>query len=200
MCRAKSLIHWSVSDVQNWLKSKGVPNFHRDAFLERQIDGFLLEVLGESQLTEHLLIDNKHVVRKIPEMVADRLKNDLQKEESWHYRYRDAKEKPSTIYLIFDPKDIATAYNIQKYFRSRGFTVMFHEKLGSSREEFLKENAPIMGQCANFLVIISQSGSTSPFVYNETVFVEWMGRNVCSILMNDSDGGESFLPFIGSKY
>ena len=57
---------------------KGVPNFHKDAFLERAIDGFLLEVLGESELTEHLLIDNKHVVKKIPEMVSDRLKNDLQ--------------------------------------------------------------------------------------------------------------------------
>ena len=73
---------------------------------------------------------------------------------------------------------------------------MFHEKLGSSREEFLKENAPIMAQCTNFLVIISQPGSVSPFVYNETVFVEWMGRNICSILMKDGDMGEFFCPVI----
>ena len=66
-----------------------------------------------------------------------------------------------------------------------GFNVTYHQKLGASREEFLIANGPIMAQCSNFLVIVSQSGAGSPFVYNEVVFVEWMERNLCTILVRE---------------
>ena len=185
--KSRPLLRWTVNDVQNWLHSRGVPGFHMDAFLERGIDGFLLASLKEDELAEQLLIDSKHVIKKVPELVQDRMKLDLDLKEAWHYQLRNTKEKPSTIYLVFDPKDIAVAYNIQKYLQSKGFIVTYHQKLGSSREEFLLANGPIIAQCANFLVLISQSGATSPFVYNETVFIEWMERRISTVLMRDSN-------------
>ena len=71
------------------------------------------------------------------------------------------------------------------YLSITGFNVTYHQKLGASREEFLIANGPIMAQCSNFLVIVSQSGAGSPFVYNEVVFVEWMERNLCTILVRE---------------
>ncbi|XP_075246190.1 uncharacterized protein LOC142339800 [Convolutriloba macropyga] len=187
--KKKALLHWDVDDVQSWLRSKGVPDFFLDAFLEREIDGFLLSSLGEQELADYLLVDKKHISKKIPELVQDRLKQDLNRKDNWHCRLSNTKERPSTIYLIFDPKDIGVAFNIQKYFTAKGFFVTYHQKLGQSREEFLMENGPIMAQCSNFLVIMSQSGASSPFVYNEVVFVEWMERNMCTVLMRGEGGG-----------
>ena len=109
-----------MNDVQNWLRSKGVSDFFTDAFLERKVDGFLLASLGEKELTDYLLIDKRHISKKIPELVQERLKQDLNKEEAWHCRLSNTKEKPSTIYIIFDPKDIAIAFNVQKYFTAKG--------------------------------------------------------------------------------
>lgn len=57
-----------------------------------------------------------------------------------------------------------------------------HQKLGQSKEEFLQLNSSLMSSATHLLVLLTESAATSPFVHNEVLFGDWLGKKLISAM------------------
>ena len=64
--------------------------------------------------------------------------------------------------------------------------VFKHERLGQSRDEFLELNAPRLSICSHAIVILSDTASSSLFVYNEVLLADWLGKSFVVVMVTNS--------------
>ena len=57
-----------------------------------------------------------------------------------------------------------------------------HQKLGQSKEEFLQLNSMLMSSATHLLILLTESSTSSPFVHNEVLFGDWLGKKLVSAM------------------
>ncbi|PIK55976.1 hypothetical protein BSL78_07124 [Apostichopus japonicus] len=63
---------------------------------------------------------------------------------------------------------------------------MSHEKLGQSRDEFLQLNGPHVASCKNIVVLLTEAAISSPFVFHEVLFADWLGKSVVCLMFKNT--------------
>ncbi|CAH1255351.1 Hypp1518 [Branchiostoma lanceolatum] len=179
------LCQWTVNDVQEWLAGMKVREFFCQAFAENGIDGFLLMALTEQDMVSYLSIESRIVRKKILSEMVQILDNEQKLRDGWHLRVRLKRPRVDTVYLVYDPADVRLAQNMKADLLKKNIQVDTHDKLGQSKEEFLQINAPRIAGCKNILVLLTEAAATSPFVFNEVVFAEWLNRTIVTALFKN---------------
>ena len=64
--------------------------------------------------------------------------------------------------------------------------VIHHHKLGQSKEEFLHLNGPQMATAAYILVLMTDSAIASPFVFQEILFADWLGKKLVTAMFRNT--------------
>ncbi|XP_041483925.1 uncharacterized protein LOC121430660 [Lytechinus variegatus] len=182
----KKLCRWSRNDLQSWLHDLGIKEFYCQSFAEMDIDGFLLMSLMDQDMQERLGVDSRVVRRKILQHIVAILEKEHKLADNWHLRARTQRPKTDTIYIIYDPADVKLAHNLKQDLKRKGLTVTSHEKLGSSRDEFLQINGPSLAAAKHILVIMTDASSVSPFVFHEVLFADWLGKNLVTAMFKNS--------------
>ena len=62
------------------------------------------------------------------------------------------------------------------------FQVLHHQKLGQSKEEFLSLNGPQMALSSHVMVVLTEAATTSPFVFHEVLFADWLGKRLVTAM------------------
>lgn len=65
------------------------------------------------------------------------------------------------------------------------FQVIHHQKLGQSKEEFLRFNGPFMATCNYVLLVLTEHATKSPFVFHEMLFADWLGKKIIVALFKN---------------
>ena len=63
--------------------------------------------------------------------------------------------------------------------------MLHHAKLGGSKEEFLKANAPLLTTCSTGLVLLTDSSVHSPFIFQEVLFADWLGKKLLTAVFSN---------------
>lgn len=65
--------------------------------------------------------------------------------------------------------------------------VIHHDsiKLGRSKEEFLEINGPQMATTTHVVVLVTEASATSPFVFHEVLFADWLGKKLSSAVFKN---------------
>lgn len=176
----KKINEWTVDDLQEWLYNAGIKEFYRQALAEAMIDGFLLMSLTDYDMIYHLGIDSRPVRKKIMQHILQTLDKEHKMPNNWHLRARMQRAKQNTIYIIYDPSDIRLAHCVKQDLMKKGIQVFHHSKLGVSKDEFLYLNGPTMAYASFILVLLTEEAITSPFVFNELLLGEWLGKKIVS--------------------
>ncbi|XP_071510154.1 uncharacterized protein [Diadema antillarum] len=184
--RGKKLCRWTVGDLQSWLNDLGIKEFYRQCFAEMSIDGFLLMSLMDRDMQERLGVDSRVVRRKILQQIVTILEKEHKLADNWHLRARTQRPKPDTLYIIYDPADVKLAHNLKQDLKRKGLAVSSHEKLGSSRDEFLQINGPHVAAAKHILILMTDAASVSPFVFHEILFADWLGKTLVTAMFKNS--------------
>ena len=59
-------------------------------------------------------------------------------------------------------------------------------RLGRSKEEFLEINGPQMATATHVIVLLSDAAATSPFVFHEVLFADWLGKKIVTAMFKNS--------------
>lgn len=59
------------------------------------------------------------------------------------------------------------------------------QKLGRSKEEFLEINGPQMATATHVIVLVTEAASSSPFVFQEVLFADWLGKKLVSAVFKN---------------
>uniref|UniRef100_A0A2C9JL59 Uncharacterized protein n=1 Tax=Biomphalaria glabrata TaxID=6526 RepID=A0A2C9JL59_BIOGL len=185
--RKKIIFHWSISDVQEWLFHIGITEYYRQCLAEAGIDGFLLLSLSSLDLNLYIGIDNKIMRRKILQQMLHTLELEQKREDKWHLRARSQKPKANVAYIIYDPADVRLAQNLKEDLKEKNLQVIHHNttKLGHSKEEFIEINGPPIATASQVIIIMTEEASTSPFVYQEVMFADWLGKKITVALFKN---------------
>ncbi|KAI8773493.1 CAunnamed protein product [Biomphalaria glabrata] len=185
--RKKIIFHWSISDVQEWLFHIGITEYYRQCLAEAGIDGFLLLSLSSLDLNLYIGIDNKIMRRKILQQMLHTLELEQKREDKWHLRARSQKPKANVAYIIYDPADVRLAQNLKEDLKEKNMQVIHHNttKLGHSKEEFIEINGPPIATASQVIIIMTEEASTSPFVYQEVMFADWLGKKITVALFKN---------------
>lgn len=184
--KSKKLCQWSASDLQSWLHNLGIKEFYCQSFAETGVDGFLLMSLMDQDMQERLGVDSRVVRKKILQNIVSILEKEHKLGDNWHLRARTQRPKPDTIYIIYDPADVKLAHNLKQDLKRKNLTVTSHEKLGSSRDEFLQINGPQIAAAKHILILMTDGASVSPFVFHEVLFADWLGKTLVTAMFKNS--------------
>lgn len=68
--------------------------------------------------------------------------------------------------------------------------VIHHDslRLGKSKEEFLQINGPNIATATNVIVIKTEATTSSPFVFQEVMFADWLGKKLVTALFKNTWG------------
>ena len=68
------------------------------------------------------------------------------------------------------------------------FQLIHHDsmRLGRSKEEFLEINGPQMATATHVIVLLSDAAATSPFVFHEVLFADWLGKKIVTAMFKNS--------------
>ena len=58
-------------------------------------------------------------------------------------------------------------------------------RLGRSKEEFLEINGPQMATATHVIVLMSDAAATSPFVFHEVLFADWLGKKLVTAMFKN---------------
>ncbi|XP_033125787.1 uncharacterized protein LOC117123861 [Anneissia japonica] len=183
--KQKKLCQWTGNDVQSWLYNLGVREFFQQSFAEQAVDGFLLMSLMESDLTKYLAIDSRAVRKKILQQIFLILEKEQRLPGNWHLRLRTQRCRADAVYLVYDPADVRLAQNLKQDLQRKNLQVLTHEKLGQSKEEFLHINGPLMAQAKNIIVLLTEASISSPFVFHEVLFADWLGKTLVTVMLKN---------------
>ena len=64
--------------------------------------------------------------------------------------------------------------------------VLNHQKLGQSKDEFLRMNGPFMATVSHILVLFTEAATSSPFVFHEVLFGDWLGKKLVTAVFKSS--------------
>ncbi|ESP03336.1 hypothetical protein LOTGIDRAFT_237761 [Lottia gigantea] len=184
----KKICQWTVSDLQEWLFNLGIKEFYLQSLAENMIDGFLLMSLTDYDMVKYLGIDSRIVRKKIMQQILSTLDKEHKQPDNWHLRARAQRTKPDVVYLIYDPADVRLIQNIKTDLRRKGLQVIHHDshKLGKSKEEFLRINGPQLATSSHVIVILTEAATNSPFVYQEVLFADWLGKKLVTAMFNNT--------------
>lgn len=180
-----NLVKWSVGDLQDWLFDMGVREFYRQSFAEEMVDGFLLSCMTDEDLSKHVSIESRVVRKKLTNQVLTLLDKEHKLAQNWHLRAKGAKLRPQTVYLIFDPNEARLGQSTRNDLMKKGIKVLHHNKLGQSKEEFLRLNATGLSTAANVLLLLTENSLTSPFVFHEVMFASWLNKRIMTLLFKN---------------
>ncbi|CAL1548058.1 unnamed protein product [Lymnaea stagnalis] len=185
--KKKKICLWNVSDLQEWLFSLGIKEFYRQSLAEAGVDGFLLMSITDHDMNTFLGIESRVVRKKIMQQVLHTLDIEHKRVDNWHLRLRAHRPKPDTVYLIYDPADVRLAQNLKSDLKAKSLQVSHHNttRLGHSKEEFLEVNGPLIATSSHVVVFMTQEASISPFVFQEVLFADWLGKKIVTALFNN---------------
>lgn len=176
------LAKWSVGDLQDWLLDLGVREFFRLSFAEEMVDGFLLSCMTDEDLSKHVSVESRVVRKKLTNQVLMILDKEHKSPQNWHLRAKGAKVRPQTVYLIFDPNEARLGRSTRDELTKRGLKVLHHNKLGQSKEEFLRFSATGLSTAAHVLLLLTENSLTSPYVFHEVMFACWLNKRIMTLL------------------
>ena len=104
--KTKPLVNWTVKDVQDWLMSLKIHEKYIISFEEFEIDGYLLQSLTDSVLSNVLAVDSQICRRKILQrikMIVDE-ETRTSRFDEWS-KYKTVRPKANQVYVIQDPDD-----------------------------------------------------------------------------------------------
>lgn len=180
----RKIVNWSACDVQEWLFKLGIKEFYRQSLAENAIDGFQLLTLTHHDMADHLGIDSKPVRKKVMAQLLATLDREFKFKDSWHLRVRAARPKPGHVYVVYDPADVRLVQKVKADLADRGLTVLSHERLGRTKDEFLEASGPGLSAARQVVVVLSDAAVTSPFVMQETLLATWLERRVITALFS----------------
>ncbi|XP_045158971.2 uncharacterized protein LOC123524677 isoform X2 [Mercenaria mercenaria] len=185
--KKKKICQWDTSDLQEWLYKLGIKEFYRQSLAENMVDGFLLMSLTDHDMISQLGIDSRVVRKKIMQSILLTLDKEHKIPDNWHLRARSQRPKPDVVYMIYDPADVRLAQNMKMDLRKKNLQVIHHDsiKLGKSKEEFLEINGPQMATATHVVVLITEAASSSPFVFHEVLFADWLGKKLVSAVFKN---------------
>ncbi|XP_021372208.1 uncharacterized protein LOC110462547 isoform X1 [Mizuhopecten yessoensis] len=185
--KKKKICQWGASDLQEWLFNLGIKEFYRQSLAENMVDGFLLMSLTDHDMIQHLGIDSRVVRKKIMQQILITLDSEHKQKVNWHLRARALRAKPDVIYLVYDPADVRLAQNIKADLKKKNLQVVHHDsmKLGKSKEEFLNINGPVMATSSQVVVLLTEASTTSPFVFHEVLFADWLGKKLVTAMFKN---------------
>lgn len=185
--KKKKICQWSAADLQEWLFKLGIKEFYRQSLAENMVDGFLLMSLTDHDMINYLGIDSRVVRKKIMQNILLTLDKEHKQVDNWHLRARAQRAKPDMVYLIYDPADVRLAQNIKLDLRKKSLQVIHHDsmRLGRSKEEFLEINGPQMATATHVIVLMSDAACTSPFVFHEVLFADWLGKKIVTAMFKN---------------
>ncbi|XP_067936086.1 uncharacterized protein [Watersipora subatra] len=183
--KSKKICRWDTSNLQEWLHDLGIKEFYRQSFAERMIDGFLLISMGDDDMVNHLAIDSRIVRKKIMQNILAALDREQKLADNWHLRARTVRAKANAVYLIYDPADVRLAQTFKVDLNKKNLQVIHHQKLGQSKEEFLHLNGPFMASCNYVLLVLTEHATSSPFVFHEMLFADWLGKKIIVALFKN---------------
>lgn len=183
--KKRNLCRWTVNDLQSWLFDLGIREFYRQSFAEAFMDGFLLMSVMDQDMAEHLSVDSRVVRKKLLQQIVSILEKEQKHSESWHLRARTQRPKPDSVYIIYDPADVRLSQNLKQDLKRKNLLVLSHEKLGQSRDEFLQLNGSHIATCKNVVVLLTEAASSSPFVFHEVLFADWLGKSVVCLMFKN---------------
>ena len=64
--------------------------------------------------------------------------------------------------------------------------VLHHQKLGQSKEEFLRLNATQMACAGYVLILLTEAATNSPFVFHELLFSDWLGKKIVTAIFKNT--------------
>ncbi|XP_043921818.1 uncharacterized protein LOC122797090 [Protopterus annectens] len=123
-------------------------------------------------------VDSRAVRRKILHQLAAIQYREQKFPESWHFQARILRPRTDTVYMIYDINDIQLGQSLKNELKHKGLQVLTWEKLGQSKEEFLKTNSPLIASAAKVLLILTETAAGSTFVYHQILFSEWLGKTI----------------------
>ncbi|KAK6188573.1 hypothetical protein SNE40_004721 [Patella caerulea] len=184
----KKICQWTVGDLQEWLFNLGIKEFYLQSLAENMIDGFLLMSLTDHDMVHYLGIDSRVVRKKIMQQILLTLDKEHKQPDNWHLRARAQRMKEDLVYLIYDPADVRLVQNIKADLRRKNLQVIHHDsqKLGKSKEEFLRINGPQIATASHVVVVMTEAATSSPFVYHEALFADWLGKKLVTAMFKNT--------------
>lgn len=176
--KRKRISQWTAGDLQEWLFKLGIKEFYRQSLAESAVDGFLLMAVTDEDMMRHLSIDSRVVRKKIMQQILQTLDKEYKMPDNWHLRARTQRPRANTVYVVYDPSDVRLAQGLKADLQKKGLTVIHHQKLGQSKDEFLQINGPHMATATHLLVVLTETAASSPFVFHEILFGDWLGKKV----------------------
>ena len=64
--------------------------------------------------------------------------------------------------------------------------MLHHQKLGQSKEEFLRLNAAQMACAGHVLILLTEAATNSPFVFHELLFSDWLGKKIVTAMFKNT--------------
>lgn len=123
--KAKPLITWTIADVQDWLAALKIHEKYIISFEEFEIDGFLLNSVTDSVLSDVLAVDSQICRRKILQRIKSINEEEARtgKFNEWS-KQRSIRQKASVVYMIEDPDDVELGTVLRKDIERKGLKVI----------------------------------------------------------------------------
>ncbi|KAI0210932.1 hypothetical protein LSAT2_004273, partial [Lamellibrachia satsuma] len=184
--KEKKICNWSANDLQEWVFRLGIKEFYRQSLAENMVDGFLLMSLTDQDMIHFLGIDSRAARKKIMQQILLILDKEQKLPANWHLRARLQRPKPNSVYLIYDPADVRLAQSFKHDIMKKHLQVLHHQKLGQSKEEFLRLNAGQMACAGYVLILLTEAATNSPFVFHELLFSDWLGKKIVTAMFKNT--------------
>lgn len=141
--KTKPLVNWGVKDVQDWLMSLKIHEKYIISFEEFEIDGYLLQSLTDSVLSNVLAVDSQICRRKILQRIKTIVDEETRTSrfDEWS-KYKTVRPKPNQVYVIQDPDDGELGNILKQDLERKGMKVILSYSIFIMQASGLREQQP----------------------------------------------------------